>query len=291
MRKSKMRQFEQSLIANMWTFEDYKKNLLNLAISVFKWNNLPDSCEERFIELMLCVNGSICFFKDDVSEQILSLKCSFGGGFDVYRNPTLRFVYADNGYTNKCTIEDSVICYNDLLRTNLIGFIENYAYKLYEVDRIIMTNLKAQKTPVLVKCSENERLTLLNMYKEYDGNQPFIFADKDFNMNSLECLKTDAPFVVDKLFKYKTDLYNEALTFLGIQNIQVHKKERLVRDEVQQMNAGSIASRFSRLKARKEACEKINAMFDTDISVEFTDYDKQNEAYDEIQNTGGGSIE
>ena len=154
-----------------------------------------------------------------------------------------------------------------------------------------MTNLKAQKTPTLLKCSENERLTLLNLYKEYDGNQPFIFADKDFNMNSLECLKTDAPFIVDKLFKYKTDLYNEALTFLGIQNIQVQKKERLVRDEVQQMNAGSIASRFSRLKARKEACEKINAMFRTNISVEFTDYDKENEANYETQDTGGGSIE
>lgn len=274
----------------MWTFEDYKKNLLNLAISVFKWINLPKTCDERFIELMLCVNGSICFFRDDVSNDLLSLKCSFGGGFDVYRNPTLRFVYADNGYTNKCTIEDSVICYNDLLRSNLIRFIENYAYKLYEVDRIIMTNLKAQKTPVLVKCSENERLTLLNLYKEYDGNQPFIFADKDFNMNSLDCLKTDAPFVVDKLFKYKTDLYNEALTFLGIQNIQIQKKERLVRDEVQQMNAGSIASRFSRLKARNDACEKINNMFDTNISVEFTDYDKQGESLD-TDDIGGGVIE
>lgn len=290
MRKRKMRQFEQSLLSNMWTFEDYKKNLLNLAISVFKWNNLPKSCDERFIELMLCVNGSICFFRDDVSGDLLSLKCSFGGGFDVYRNPTLRFVYADNGYTNKCTIDDSVICYNDLLRTNLIGFIENYAYKLYEVDRIIMTNLKAQKTPVLVKCSENERLTLLNLYKEYDGNQPFIFADKDFNMGSIDCLKTDAPFVVDKLFKYKTDLYNEALTFLGIQNIQIQKKERLVRDEVQQMNAGSIASRFSRLKSRNDACEKINEMFNTNISVEFTDYDKQDES-EAFENAGGGTIE
>lgn len=277
MRKRKIRQFEESLLGNIFTFDEYKKILLNLAISVFDWSNLPNSCDERFIELCLVTRGSVCFFIDDVTEQMLSLKCNFSGGFDVYRNPLKRQVFADNGYRNTLNIENSVICYNDLLRQNNNSFIENYAYKLYEIDRTLITNLKAQKTPILIQCDENQKLSMLNLYKEYDGNQPFIFGDKNLDLQSISVLKTDAPYLCDSLFKLKSDIFNEALTFLGIPNISVQKKERMLRDEVQQMNGGSIASRFTRLKARRQAVKKINKMFNTNITVDFSDFDTDSE--------------
>jgi hypothetical protein len=84
-------------------------------------------------------------------------------------------------------------------------------------------------------------------------------------------LQTNAPYVADKLYQLKTQIWNEALTYLGISNLNVQKKERLVSDEVIRSMGGVIASRYSRLQARREACDAINRMFGLDISCDFRD--------------------
>ena len=110
---------------------------------------------------------------------------------------------------------------------------------------------------------------MTNLYKEYDGNAPVIYANKNLDVKGLTVLKTDAPFVADKLYTLKTQYWNEALTYLGIANINTQKKERMITDEVNRNMGGVVASRFSRLEARKQACDKINAMFGLEIDVEY----------------------
>jgi hypothetical protein len=107
------------------------------------------------------------------------------------------------------------------------------------------------------------------LYKEYDGNAPVIYGDKALNTSDLKVLKTDAPFVADKLYTLKTQIWNEALTYLGINNVNVTKKERLISDEVNRNQGGTMASRNSRLKMRQKACEEINNMFGLNVWVEF----------------------
>ena len=143
------------------------------------------------------------------------------------------------------------------------------ADKLADLDRTIQVNARAQKTPVLIKCTENERLTMTNLYKEYDGNAPVIYGDKNLNANGLTVLKTDAPYVGDKLYQLKTQIWNEALTYLGISNINSVKKERMITDEVTRNQGGVVASRYSRLESRRQACKKINEMFGLDIWCDY----------------------
>lgn len=157
-----------------------------------------------------------------------------------------------------------------------------YARRLYNLDRAIDVNANAQKTPVLIVCDQDQRLVMLNLYKEFDGNAPVIFGDKALDLSALKILKTDAPYVADKLFELKNQTWNEALTRLGISNVSYQKRERLIKDEVNRSQGGVIASRFSRLNARKQAVEKINDMFDLDISVKFRDtYEALSEDYQE----------
>jgi hypothetical protein len=144
-----------------------------------------------------------------------------------------------------------------------------FARRLSNLDRIIDVNANAQKTPVLIRASEKQRLTMMNLYKEYDGNAPFIFGDKNLDLNDLSVLKTDAPYVADKIYTLKTQIWNEALTYLGISNVNITKKERLITDEVQRNQGGTIASRYSGLDARKQAADKINKMFGSNIEVEY----------------------
>jgi hypothetical protein len=241
---------------------------MEFAINMFEWRNLPPTVDERFLELTLYEKGYCLYFNDEVVGN-LALTCTIGGMLDVYRIPTERRAFAVNGYNKICTSQDSVLIFNNYLHTPTILTIELFARRLYEIERTIDVNVKAQKTPSLVLASEQQRLTMINLYMQYDGNEPFIFGDKDMEFDGIKCLKTDAPYVADKLQVLKHQIWNEALTFCGIENSNQDKKERLVADEVGS-NYGNIeAQRNVMLNARRQAADKINRMFGTNIEVGF----------------------
>lgn len=284
MSRRKKTNFGNSLVHNMASYYDYHDRLMELAMSMFEWHDLPESIDERFLELTLFQDGQAVFFKDEELEDYLCLQVATNGGFNVYRIPIRRRAYAVNGYQRNLNIDNSVIIYNNMLRKNSERMVWIFAEKLAELDQTIIVNCKAQKTPVLVLANETQRQTLLNLYMQYDGNSPVIFGDKNLDLSGLTVLKTDAPFVAEELYNLKTQIWNEALTYLGISNLNVQKKERLVSDEVVRNQGGTIASRYSRLNARRKACEEINDMFGLNISCDFReDY---READDEIMFEG-----
>lgn len=261
-------EFWESAKMNNALARRYYNQLMELSISMFKWNNLPDTIDSRFLELTLFSMGSALFLEDEVLGH-LALRATYGGGFNVYNIPITRRAYASNGYYADRTIEDSVIIYNNLIHTNTLPYVENFAKRLYNLDSICDINCQAMRTPLLITCDENMRLTMEQLYMKYTGNQPVIFGSKQLNPESLQVLKTDAPFVANDVYTYKTSVWNEALTFLGISNVNYEKRERLNKDEVQKAQGGVIANRYSRLEARKQACEQINKMFGLNISVEY----------------------
>ena len=261
-------QFWESCTENGLSWRAYYNRLVELSISMFDWKNVPDTIDVRFMELALFSEGHAVFFEDK-DLGFLCLRCTIGGGFNVYRIPLKRNVITSCGYHKRLDIKNSVLIWNNYLHTNSMLDVEIFARKLYELDRAIDVNARAQKTPVLIVCDENERLTMKNMYKEYDGNAPVIWGDKALKTSELKVLKTDAPYVADKLYTLKTQIWNEALTYLGINNVNVTKKERLITDEVQRNQGGTLASRNSRLGMRQKACEEINKMFGLNMSVEF----------------------
>lgn len=263
--------FYESMVLNNLTYRQYLNRLTELAISMFEWKNLPDTVDARYLELHLFETGCMVYFKDEVIGD-LCLDCIVQGRLDVYGNPLLRRAYSGyNNYQKLLKYDNSVIIWNNYLHGNSILDVEMFARRLYNIDRIIDVNANAQKTPVLLQGTEKQRLTLLNLYKEYNGNAPFIFGDKnlDLDINTLKAFSTNAPYVCDKLYQLKTQIWNEALTYLGISNINIQKKERLITDEVTRNQGGTIASRYSRLESRRQAVEKINDMFGTNIEVNY----------------------
>ena len=271
--------FEDSATLNNLTYVQYLNRLTELAISMFEWKNLPPTVDARYLELHLFETGCMVYFNDDVLGN-LCLDCITNGMLDVYGNPVLRRAYSSyNNYQKLLKKNNSVIIWNNYLHTNSVLDVKMFARRLYNLDRIIDVNANAQKTPVLVQGTEKQRLTLLNLYKEFDGNTPFIFGDKNLDLNALKVLQTGAPYVCDKLYQLKTQIWNEALTYLGISNINIQKKERLITDEVTRNQGGTIASRYSRLESRRQAVEKINAMFGTNIEVNY------HEDYQQIDST------
>lgn len=261
--------FDESMILNNITYKQYLDRLTELAISMFEWKNLPDTVDDRYLELHLFETGCMVYFEDDVIGD-LCLDCIVNGRLDVYGDPFIRRAYSSyNNYQKMLSYKNSIVIWNNYLHTNSILDVKMFARRLYNIDRIIDINANAQKTPVLLQGTEKQRLTLLNLYKEYDGNAPFIFGDKNLDLSVLKALSTNAPYVCDKLYQLKTQIWNEALTYLGISNINIQKKERLITDEVTRNQGGTIASRYSRLESRRKAVKKINKMFGTSIEVNY----------------------
>lgn len=252
------------------TFEYYLNALTEIATSIFRWEGLPETVDVRFLERCLFYQGQVLYFNDDIIGD-LCLPFASSGGFDVYQNPVVRRAYASNGYSAYRNESDSVIIYNNYSRTNTYYAIRNFAKTLTDIDRSIWVNAKAQKTPMLLRCKETQRLTLENAYAQYDGNKPVIYGEKDFDANSISAINTGAPFVADRLYQLKTQLWNEALTYLGVSNVNFVKKERLISDEVIRSQGGTIASRYGRLEARKQAANKITVMFGNAVTVDYRD--------------------
>lgn len=267
-RRKRDREFWESADLNNASYIQYYDRLTELSISMFEWRNLPDTVDPRFLELTLFANGMAVFFKDEV-EDFLALQCAISGPLNVYRIPIRRRAYAVNGYNRELDDKNSIIIYNNMLHKNSMLDVRMFARELYNLDRAISVNANAQKTPILIRCDENQRLTLENLYMDYDGNKPVIYGDKGLNPNALSVLKTDAPYVADKLYTLKTQKWNEALTYLGISNVNITKRERLITDEVTRNQGGTIASRYSRLQSRRMACEQINKMFGLNVQCDY----------------------
>lgn len=197
---------------------------------------------------------------------------------NYYDEPTSLRPVATN-YTHSEELNNGVDCViirnnDDMIPT--APTIQLYALELAEIQRTIDTNIRAMKTPLLIHGSNKQMLSLKNIYNQWDENKPVIFTDKDFDLGSINVLKTDAPVVFDKLQIQKHSIWNECMSYLGINNANMDKRERLVTNEVEANNEQIELALNVALKARKEACKLINDMFNLNISVDVRDDLKAN---------------
>lgn len=274
--------FIDNLLMNDLTFYDYLDRFRKVALSVFEWVNLPKTMNSMWLEKCLFYEGQATLLKDK-NYGFINTKCCSDGDINIYGLPSSLHCYSfqyDTSrklYTgldsNSDEFEDCILVQNNWERIPTTGTIELFAYRLYEAEQTAFTNIKAQKTPVLLLVDETQRLMMENLYSQYDGNKPFIFGDKkQINQDTLKAIRTDAPFVADKIIDYKKEIWNEALTFLGINNIMVDKKERLITDEANSNNELINLNLQSYLAPRQEACKQFNEKFgltgtDKEISV------------------------
>lgn len=271
-------QDNETIISNNETATMFMWRLMNLAISVFEWENLPKGVDQRMLEFWLLRDGFVGFFHDEdlkhdemrrAPEGYAVLPLMIGGQFDMYEYPRDRRAYAVNGFNYECDEDNSVIIFNSYLRVPMWTTLWQYAYRLSEVQRTIDINCKQQRTARVIRCDEKQRLTYLNAAKEVDEGRNWVQGDRNLDLDAFQVFDITTPYVGNEMQVYKHQLWNEALTYLGIENVNTDKKERLISDEVVN-NMGDVeAERFTRLNARKQACEEINELFGLKVGVKF----------------------
>ena len=281
--------FDDSRLLNDATFTDYLNRFRRIALSMFEWVNLPKTMNARALEQNLYYMGQATLLKDE-KYGFINTKCAGSGYVNIYGLPSKFNCYSYNYKTmrelyvgpNPLINDDQkeleqekecILVMNNWDRVPTAGSMELFAYRLYLAQRSCDVNVSAQRFPVMVVGDEKQRLMLENLYSQYNGNQPFIFGNKNqLNNEMLKVINTESPYVVDKLTEYKKEIFNEALTFLGINNVSVKKKERLTENESNENTELVNLNLQAMLAPRLEACRQFNELFgltgtDKEISV------------------------
>ena len=266
---NKITDTELSMLLNNATAIDYEDRLHMLAISLFTWKGLDDIAgfgASHFIEESLYRYGKACIVNDD-EIGIKALNVTAAGKLNLYYLPVKVNAFS-TGYNKIYDFDDVVYIMNNELQKPTKDTLTLFAARLYETERTSDVNLQAQKTPVLIEGDKNVLLTLKNTYMQYSGNMPVIYGNKNFDVSSkLNVLRTDAPYIVDKLEDHKHNLWNDCMTFLGINNANTSKKERLVTSEVESNDQLINYYLNCFYKTRKKACDILNEKFGTNVEI------------------------
>ena len=264
-----MKETDLAMAINNATYDDYYNRLKILATSLFIWDGLDDIAgygASRALEMALYEFGKAVFLKDK-ERGYMALKVTPSDKVNVYNIPIKVNAYSFE-YNKLFDIDDVVYIMNNNLEIPTFQTLQLFSYRLFDTERTIDTNLIAQKTPVLIEGDTKTILTLKNVYMQYSGNTPFIFGSKQFDLNNrLSVLKTDAPYLIDKLELHKHEIWDEALTYLGINNANTDKKERLITDEVNSNNELINYYLNCFYSPRKQACDKINEKYGLNIKL------------------------
>ena len=260
--------FRDAMLLNSDTYNDYLQRMKKICLSMFEWK-LPASMNARFLEMCLFYNGQAAMFYDDEMGFINSMAAD-GGYINLYGLPTeiqcysYRFNQRRNLYmvdTGAEKGEECILVMNNFDRTPTASAITLFAYRLAEAQRTADVNIKAQRTPVLITTDQKQYFTLKKMYEEFDGNSPAIFADKNLiTADAMKAIKTEAPFIANDIMDYKKEIWNEFLTYVGLQNLN-EKKERLISNEVNSNNELINLNLQALLVPRQEACKQFNEKY------------------------------
>jgi hypothetical protein len=260
---------QEAMDRNNKTYLDYYDRLKLLSTSLFEYEGLDDAFgfgASRFLENALFEKGRASFIKDkEMGLMITNVNPT--DKLNIYNLPTKVNCWSI-GYNKDYKLEDVVYIMNNEMQKPTSATIELFAYRLYDIQRTMEVNLNAQRTPVLIEGDDKSILTLQNAYMQYSGNNPVLFANKNYNISdSLNVLNTTAPYLLDKLALYKHEVWNECMTYLGINNANTDKKQVVLSPEINANNELVNYYLNCFYSTRERAIDEVNEKFGLDIKL------------------------
>lgn len=241
-----------------------------IAKNRFRWKNLPKEVSSYHLEEFLYSAGQVAFFRDDSKGGFLTLPCSQNGQLNVYGEP-LAYQVTGNGYSETISVDKMVRikANDDCYPTRLsVGYYTDW---IDDIEKTMKRNLQQLRQPYIVGIDKDNELSMKNVVKQIEEGKEAIHVQSDKGYKGeigVHVAQLGVQNQLEPLQKNKNDIMFELLTFLGINNANTDKKERMINSEVNSNNINILMNLDFEYKCRKEACEEINKMFGLNIDVE-----------------------
>lgn len=245
--------------------------LLDMVVSLFRWEGLPDTVDRDYLEKVLAGTGYIVWTRDDGG--VLRAIRGSAAGFDCYNYPTWTEIANPVLKTFKRTFGlDAVLMRNNKFRMPTIPTIREYAYSIAQIDANIKINLDTLKTSAVFHVeTEPQGRQVKALYEKILGGEPAVITDSGTfswtGEGKAELFNPSVPYQVTQLLADRRTIINDFLTQFGVNNIALEKRERLITGEISGNDQELEIFRDYWLAPRVEAAKKVNAMFGTSISV------------------------
>lgn len=280
---------EDAVLMNNATYFDYLERFKRIALSMFEWTNLPDSMDARYLERCLYYTGQAAMLYLEPYGYI-NTKSATSGKLNLYGLPTRIRCYSYgeintsrrvfngvseavaeiNGYeddTDDDKSTEAILVLNNWEGVATATSVELFAMRMAIAERAIDVNIRAQKTPFVLVTNQNKRLSMMNALDQVEKNaMALVVEQSQLDAESFKTLQTQAPYVADKLTDYKMRIWNEFLTFLGVDNIS-EKRERMISAETMSNNECVNLNMMAGLKPREKAAKEFNQKYGKNIEV------------------------
>ena len=260
-------------LMNNETWLHFFGRLCGLAQIVFSYEGLPEEIDTEALERFLLFHTAVCFATDDIVGEKLVLPVIPNNKFDKYGRLTDRKLYSPyTNYNLDAKPENSVVMYDNINRVSILPDLIQYATRLTDILRGIDVNVKHQKSPYIFATTPKGTKTLEQIYKKMELNVPVVYGDSNLSMEEIKVMPTPTPYISEQMWDLLQCEWNDALTFLGVQNTaSASKRERLITSEVEGNSAQINYHLWLRYKTRMKAIEELNKLWSINASVKVTE--------------------
>lgn len=242
---------------NQRLFIMFRQQIIDLALTRFRWVNLPPTCDSRYLEWTLLFQGcaTIAHPKSDPNRWY-STQVAYDSPLNVYDNPTRWKSIGNNGWRFGANIHSGAIVWDNMLRMPINDWIDIYARELVDVMRTKQMNRMHQKIPYILKGDQSKAFDMTNLYKQIAGGEPAVLTTNGIDAISVDVLKTDVPYLGAELQTEWENIWNAIYTMLGIDNLPF-KSERQIEAEVKSMTMPTTLMALNPLQSRRQALRKL----------------------------------
>jgi len=254
-------EYWQSAAINQRTYMYYVDVITKMALTRFRWINLPPTCDERYLEFTLVTQGMASIaFPRKMRGTFLSLQCAQQGQPNMYDRPNKWMAIGQNGTKYACSRQTGVVVFDNQTRYPLMNGIQLYANELTHLRITRRMNRLHQQIPFILKGPQEKQQDMVNMYKQVAGGEPAILMADDNQMIQYEALTTGVQFIGEELAVDEQNIWNRVYTMLGIPNTTM-KQERQTEDEIKAQESPSELVLESSLMERRNAAHELNDRF------------------------------
>jgi hypothetical protein len=254
-------EYWQSAAINQRTYMYYVDVITKMALTRFRWINLPPTCDERYLEFTLVTQGMASIaFPRKMRGTFLSLQCAQQGQPNMYDRPNKWMAIGQNGTKYACSRQTGVVVFDNQTRYPLMNGIQLYANELTHLRITRRMNRLHQQIPFILKGPQEKQQDMVNMYKQVAGGEPAILMADDNQMIQYEALTTGVQFIGEELAVDEQNIWNRIYTMLGIPNTTM-KQERQTEDEIKAQESPSELVLESSLMERRNAAHELNDRF------------------------------